>query len=294
MPELTGIFSPIPTPFENEEVAYHHLLSNLKKWNEFALGGYVLLGSNGENVMLSETEALQVVETAKKYIPEDKLIIVGAGKDSTRQTIDFIKKISAIGGDAVLVITPHYYRGQMKPPAMESFYLRVAEQSPLPVIIYNVPKFTGLQVPVEVLARLGKHPNIIGMKDSSGDLTYQQSVLNLQLPDFQLLTGTANTLLPSLSLGVKGGILALANIAPQICLDIFQAVQAGDFSRARELQLKAVRLNQLTTSVYGLGGLKFALDQIGCYGGRPRHPLTLPDESGRKEILGELKKLGLV
>ncbi len=294
MPEFTGIFSPIPTPFEGEEVAYHHLLANLKKWNEFTLGGYVLLGSNGESVMLTEAEALQVVETAEKYIPEDKRIIVGAGRESTRQTVDFIKKISAIGGDAVLVIPPHYYRGQMTAEAVEAYYLQVAEQSPLPLIIYNVPKFTGLQVPLEAVARLGEHPNIVGMKDSSGDITYQQEILNLGLPDFQLLTGTANTLLPSLVMGVKGGILALANIAPQVCLDIFRAVQTGDISRARELQLKAVRLNRLTTSVYGIGGLKFALDRIGYYGGPPRHPLLPPDERGRKEILAELRKLGLV
>ena len=294
MSEFTGIFSPIPTPFEKEEVAYHHLISNLKKWNEFDLGGYVLIGSNGENVMLSRTEALQVVETAEKYIPEGKKIIIGAGRESTRLTVDFIKKISAIGGDAVLVIPPHYYRGQMTPGAVESYYLRVAEQSPLPVIIYNVPRFSGLQVPTEVVARLAEHSNIVGMKDSSGDVTYQQEVLNLRLPDFQLLTGTANTLMPSLMLGVKGGILALANIAPQVCLDILRAVQKGDISLARELQLKAVRLNRLTTSVYGIGGLKFALDHLGYYGGPPRHPLEMPDERGRKEILTELKNLGLV
>jgi 4-hydroxy-2-oxoglutarate aldolase len=205
-----------------------------------------------------------------------------------------MKKVKQIGGDAFLVVSPHYYKDQMTESALLDYYSEIAEDSSLPVIIYNVPKFTGINLSVDLLAKLGEHPNIIGMKDSSGNLTYFQSLLALRLPDFQLVTGTANTLFPSLVMGAVGGILALANIAPQYCLDIYRWYTEGNFEEARDLQLKIIRLNQLTTAVYGIGGLKFALDQLGYYGAEPRRPLALPDAEGRKRITEELKELDLL
>ncbi|MFZ0390902.1 MAG: dihydrodipicolinate synthase family protein [Calditrichia bacterium] len=294
MYDLSGIFPPIATPFENDEIALSRLSFNLKKLKEFNLSGYVVLGSNGENLLLSETEALQIVETAVENIPADRRIIVGAGMESTRGTIAFIKKIAGLGAQIALVITPHYYKSQMKPASIESFYRQVADASPVPILIYNVPKFTGLEVPPETVARLASHENIIGMKDSSGNLTYQSSVFSLLNGEFQLLTGTANTLMPSLIMGAAGGILALANIAPGICVDIFRLVRENKLQQARELQLKVLRLNQLTTGVYGIGGLKFAMETAGFYGGDPRLPLQQPDEKGRREIVAELEKLNLV
>lgn len=294
MLSLQGIFPPITTPFRNEEISYNDLVINLKKWNETDLSGYVILGSNGENVLLSESERLHFIETAVKYIGSGKTVIMGAGQESTVQTIRFIKKASLAGGDAILLITPHYYKSQMRPQVIEKYYLEVAEISPLPILIYHVPKFTGLEIPLNAVATLGEHPNIIGMKDSSGNLTYQQSVLALGLSEFQLLTGTANTLMPSLLAGAAGGILALANFAPQICLDIYKYVKSGDISSARELQFQIIRANQLTTADYGIGGLKCAMDQVGLFGGEPRRPLTPPDKHGKKLILDELKKLNLL
>ncbi|RQW06544.1 MAG: dihydrodipicolinate synthase family protein, partial [Calditrichaeota bacterium] len=282
------------TPFENQEISFNRLAENIKKWNNFPLAGYVVLGSNGENVMLSESDCLHMVETAIKYVPDDRCIIIGAGSESTQMTIEFIKQVHRIGGDAALVISPHYYRDQMKPAVLEHYFLEVAEKSPMPVIIYNVPKFTGLEVSVEVISRVGSHPNIIGMKDSSGNITYQQSILHLGLENFHLLTGTANTLMPSLIMGAAGGILALANIAPQICLNIYQWIKQQKFEEARQLQLQIIRLNQLTTGIYGIGGLKYAMDQIGFFGGNPRRPLKYPDDQEKQQILTELKKLKLL
>jgi len=293
MPILKGIYPPIVTPFEDQEVSYSQLSNNIKKWNEFDLTGYVILGSNGENAMLSETESLNVLETAIKYIPDDKQIIIGAGQESSKLTISYMKQARHIGGDAFLVVSPHYYKDQMTASALLNYYTEVAENADLPVIIYNVPKFTGINLALDVLQKLGTHPNIIGMKDSSGNMTYFQSLLALQLPGFQLLTGTANTLFPSLMVGAVGGILALANIAAQHCLDIFRLYQQGNLKEARDLQLKIMRLNQLTTTEYGIGGLKFALDQIGYFGGEPRRPLELPNEKGKAQIRTELKKLSL-
>ena len=293
MQQFKGIFPPIITPFEKQQVSFTHLAENIKKWNNYDLAGYVILGSNGENVMLTTSECLEVVETAVKYVPEEKSIIVGAGNESTFKTINFIKQVHQTGGDAVLVVTPHYYKAQLTPPALERYYLEIADNSPLPVIIYHVPKFTGIDLPVNLIARLSEHPQIIGMKDSSGNLTYFQSLIALDLKEFQLLTGDANTLMTSLVMGAMGGILAFANIAPQICIDIFRFFENGDLQAARELQLKIIRLNQLTTAVYGIGGLKFALDQLGYYGGEPRHPLSLPDENGKAEIKNELDGLSL-
>jgi 4-hydroxy-2-oxoglutarate aldolase len=294
MPDLKGIFPPIVTPFDNQQVSFTHLAENIKKWNNYELNGYVILGSNGENVMLTTSECLEVVETAVKYVPEEKSIIVGAGSESTFKTISFIKQVHQTGGDAVLVVTPHYYKAQLTPAVLERFYLEIAENSPLPVIIYHVPKFTGIDMPVDLIARLSEHPQIIGMKDSSGNLTYFQSLVALNLKEFQLLTGNANTLMTSLVMGAAGGILALANIAPQICIDIYRHIDAGDLKAAQELQLKIIRLNQLTTAKHGIGGLKFALDQLGYFGGEPRHPLSIPDKSGQAEIKNELDGLSLL
>ena len=294
MPQLKGIFPPIVTPFKEQQVSFTHLAENIKKWNSYDLSGYVILGSNGENVMLSTSECLQVVETAVKYIPEEKQIIVGAGSESTLETINYIKQVHQSGGDAMLVVTPHYYKAQLNPTALERYFLEIADNSPLPVIIYHVPKFTGIDVPVSLIARLSEHPQIIGMKDSSGNLTYFQSLLALNLREFHLFTGNANTLMTSMVMGAAGGVLALANIAPQVCIDIFNYIEEGDNKSARELQLGVIRLNQLITTIYGIGGLKYALDQLGYYGGEPRHPLTIPDENGKVEIMNELKSLSLV
>jgi 4-hydroxy-2-oxoglutarate aldolase len=293
MMPLKGIYPPIVTPFENQEVSYTQLSNNIKKWNEFDLSGYVILGSNGENAMLDEAESLGVIETAIKYIPDNKQIIIGAGHESSKRTINYMKQVQQIGGTAFLVVSPHYYKDQMTDSALLDYYTEVADNASLPVIIYNVPKFTGISLSVDLLAKLGEHPNIVGMKDSSGNLTYFQSLLALGLPDFQLLTGTANTLFPSLVMGAAGGILALANIAPQYCLDIYRYFHEGNLEKARDLQLRVIRLNQLTTALNGIGGLKFALDQLGYFGGDPRRPLPLPEKEARSTILDALRKLSL-
>ncbi len=291
MLSLSGIFPPIVTPFEKDEISYAHLAENIKKWNRYDLAGYVLLGSNGENVMLNQAECLQVIETAVKYVPEGKRIIIGTSGESTRVIIDFLKQAHHIGGDAGLVLSPHYYRDQMKTTVMVDFFTEIADKSPMPIILYNVPKFTGLEISADAVARLAGHANIVGIKDSSGNLTYLQTLLSMNLKRFQVLTGTANTLLASLIMGATGGILSLANILPQLCLNIYQAAMQGKLDKARKLQLSVIRLNQLTTAVYGIGGLKYALDQIGYFGGIPRRPLPGPDPRGKEEILQELKKL---
>jgi 4-hydroxy-2-oxoglutarate aldolase len=182
----------------------------------------------------------------------------------------------------------------MTAEALERHFLEIAEKSSRMLLLYNVPKFTGVEIPIQTVRRVSNHPNILGMKESSGDITYQQSMLAMELENFHILTGTANTLLTSLLMGASGAILALANIAPQFCLDIYQAVRAGNLEEARKLQLKVLRLNQLTTAIHGIGGLKFALDKLGFKGGLPRSPLTEPDEIGKKEILQELKNLNLI
>ena len=291
MINLAGIFPPLVTPFRKEELALDMLRENVQQYQAYSLRGYVVLGSNGERVMLNESESLQVIETVAEQAGQDRLVIFGAGEESVRSTMRFLKNGARAGGQAALLISPHYYRSQMKPAVLYEFYLRVAEASPVPIVIYNVPANTGLEVPVEVVARLAEHPNIIGMKDSSGNLTYQQSILRLNLPDFQLLTGTANTLMPSLVMGAVGGILALANILPGQCVQIYDLVKAGELEQARRLQLQIVQLNRLITAIYGIGGLKFTMNHLGLQGGETRQPLPAPDEKARQEILSELEAL---
>ncbi len=293
MVDLAGIFPPLVTPFKNEELALDMLKNNVQRYQTFALRGYVVLGSNGERVMLNEKESLQVIETVAENAGENKLVIFGAGEESVQGTVRFLKNAARVGGQAALLITPHYYRSQMKPEVIFNFYTQVAEASPVPIVIYNVPANTGLEVPLEVVTRLAEHPNIIGMKDSSGNLTYQQSILGRNLPNFQLLTGTANTLMSSLVVGAVGGILALANILPAQCIQIYEWVKAGEFEKARHLQLQIVPLNKMITAIFGIGGLKFAMNHLGLQGGETRSPLPAPDEPARKNILGELQRLGI-
>jgi 4-hydroxy-2-oxoglutarate aldolase len=294
MLNMRGIFPPVTTPFVNGEISFTHMAENIKKWNTFDLSGYVLLGSNGESVMLTENESVQLVETTMKYIPESRSVIIGTGRESLRATLEFTNRVHHIGAEAALVVPPHYFKSQMNSIALERFYLELAEHSSLPLIIYNVPKFVGFEIPQDTVIRLGKHPNIIGIKDSSGNITYLQNIIHSGIPDFQVLTGSANTLMAGLIMGATGAILAFANFAPGICIDIFRQVKNGNLDEARLLQLKIVRLNQLTTAMYGIGGLKFAMDQVGFFGGEPRMPLLPPDGHARTEIMVELKKLELI
>ncbi len=282
---LSGVFPPIPTPFDSQgNVAYQRLAENLERWNAYDLAGYVVLGSNGEVVYLDEQEKLNVLETARQVIPPDKVMVAGTGCESTRDTVALTQKAAQAGADAALLVTPHYYGGKMTPDSLAQHYQAVADAVPIPVILYNVPKFTHVDIDAQTVARLSQHPNIIGIKDSGGNVAKLADLVRLTRPDFQVLAGSAGFFLAGLTLGAVGGVLALANIAPQQSIAIYRNCRAGKQEEAAELQRQMVPVNAAVTARFGIAGLKAALDMLGYYGGPVRSPLLNLSESERQTL----------
>jgi len=283
--KLNGIFPPIPTSFGPDgNISAQAITKNLEYWNGFALRGYIVLGSNGEFVMLTEPEKLQVFEVARAAIPSDKLMIAGTGCQSTVETTALTKKAAAIGADLTLVLTPSYYRGRMDKEAMIKHYFTVADSSTVPVLIYNMPACTGIDLSADTIAALSRHSNIVGIKDSGGNIVKMGEVRRLADPGFQILAGSASFLLPALSVGAVGGILAMANIAPGKCLDIYQYFLDGEWEKARDLQVQIIPVNNAITSVWGVPALKAALDMLGLFGGQVRMPLLPLNEEIKRQL----------
>lgn len=296
-PTLGGITPPIPTPFDkNGEILHGELRANLQRWFAAGLHGVVVLGSNGEYVLLSEAEKFAVWETARDAIPHDRLFIAGTGSESTAAAVRLARRAAEIGADAVLVVTPHYYRGQMSPAVLTRHFRTIADASTVPVIIYNVPANTNVDMDAATIIELAVHENIAGIKDSSGNLAKMGQVIHSTRPGFSFLAGSGSFLFPALSIGAKGGVPALANVAARECVLLYDAFRKGDHEIAREVQLRLIRLNDAVTSRWSVSGLKAALDEIGMYGGPPRLPLLPlgePDRAKLREILIEAGVLSI-
>jgi len=283
--DLFGLLLPITTPFTVDgDIDSAGLVSNIQKWNAVGITGYVVLGSTGERVNLEEREYLQLIEAARRAVPETMTFIVGAGQQSTRGTIDEIRAAANAGAEAVLVITPHYYRSAITQDALVQHYNAVGDAAPIPVILYSMPDLTGIKIEPETAARLSEHQNIIGMKDSSNDITKFADAVRMTGKHFAMMIGNGTVFSEALQAGARAGILAVGCCAPQICLDIYQTVKADDIARANALQEKLTPLARAVTKTYGIGGLKAALDMVGYVGGAVRAPLTAPNTEARAEI----------
>ncbi len=288
MLSLKGIFPPLPTVFdEHEDLALHHFRDNINKLSQYDLSGFLVLGSNGELVHLSEVEVEEVFVAARIAIPEDKIMLAGTGGQSTRQTIRRTHLAASCGADAVLVLNPFYYKGLMKNDALVHHFYRIADQSPIPVIIYNMPGNSGIDMDAETIEKLSQHDNIVGMKDSSGNLVKMGDIKRIVDPEFQILAGSASFLLPAFSVGAVGGIVALSNILPERCISIYEDFQKGDVVAARFNQINLIPLNTAVTKRWGVPALKAAMDYMGFYGGPARSPL-LPLSDENKMILHQL------
>lgn len=293
--DLSGVFPPIPTPFDGSgEVDFGALRGNVERWNAKPLRGYVVGGSNGEFPLLTLDERIRAVEAVRKSAAPGRLLLAGSGMESTHATIDLTRRMADAGAHGVLVVTPSYYRGRMTSAALAAHYTAVADGSPVPVILYNVPANTGVDLPIEAAIELSRHPNILGMKESGGDVAKIGRILAGADPDFQMLAGSGGFFLGALSVGAVGCIAALANIAAVELAALFQHSQAGEIEAARLLQHRLVEANAAVTSVYGVPGLKAALEMVGFYGGPVRSPLQ-PLADGEKARLREiLERAGLV
>ena len=279
-----GIYPPIPTPFINGNIAYDELAANIEKWGKTGLRGLVAMGSNGEYVYLTAEEKREFVAKVVEMTPDHMQVIAGTGCESTKETIELTVDCADLGAYAALVVSPHYYGGRMNAAALQAHFTTVADHSPIPILLYNVPKFTHINMTAEWVAQLSRHPNIVGIKDSTGNVSQLGEMSNHVDADFSLLVGTAGALFGALTLGCVGGILALANVAPHICVQIYRLVQEGNFEEAKSLQLKMIPVNQAVTATYGVPGLKAAMDILGYFGGDPRPPLLPSSDKEKSEI----------
>jgi len=289
---VSGAYAPIPTPFDaSGAVAHDKLAENIARWSETSLAGFVVLGSNGEFVYLSDKEKLEVLETARQAIPKDKLFIAGTGCDSTRSTLELTEQTAAIGADAAIVITPSYYTPKMDAQAMRRHFLELAERSPLPIFLYNIPVCTGVDLSAETVVELAEHPKIAGIKDSSGNVVKLGDIIRAAPPTFNVLAGSAGFFYPALVLGAVGGIMALANIAPEQCHRIYRYTQEGRHEEAQQLQLKMIPPNVALTARFGVPG---PLDWLGYYGGPVRSPLGPLDEVQQATLRAILAEGGIL
>ena len=284
---LHGIFPPITTPFENGKVAFDKLRTNIEKLSKTGITGIVVLGSNGEYVYLSEKEKRDVIEAVVRAVPDRMPVIAGTACESAAETIRLTRDSAELGVRAALLTSPHYYGGKMTDEALFQFYSTVADRIPIPALLYNVPKFTHLNLSAGLVSRLSRHPNIVGIKDSSGNVNLLGQYLNTSEAGFNVLVGTAGVLFTGLALGCVGGIVAMANVAPEACVKILEFVNQQKFEKARRLQLQMLPVNNAVTVTYGISGLKAAMDMLGYFGGDPRLPL-LPATKQEREAVREI------
>ncbi len=283
--QLKGVIPPMITPFKkNEDVDYDMHVENMEKWSREELCGYLVLGSNSETVYLTEEEKLELVRLTVENARKDRIILAGTGMESARETVRFTNKAAESGIHGALVLTPFYYGGQMTTEALIRYFTDVADNSTVPILIYNVPKFTHVNISVEAVKVLSRHPNIIGMKDSVGDVAQLIKLKSVIPEDFNLIVGTASAWYPALTLGIKAGIMALANCTPDECIRVQKAYDQGNDIEARDLYLKLFPVNTAVTATYGIAGLKYACDLLGYNGGYVRSPLMPLKEDGKKAI----------
>ncbi|MCS7234162.1 MAG: dihydrodipicolinate synthase family protein [Synergistetes bacterium] len=292
MRKLKGCLAPIPTPFDEAgELYFDGLKRNLEVWAKSSLDGIVVMGSNGEFVMLTQEEKLKLLEFVRENYPKDKLLIAGTSCESYKETLFFNKKAYEFGYDAVLVLPPSYYKGSMTNDVLENYYLKLADDSPIPVLIYNMPANSGINLQAKLVVKLSSHPNILGIKDSSGNIVQISEIVCGARKGFAVFAGSANFLLSTLVMGGVGGIMALANVIPDVCSKIIKNFEDGNIAKARELQLLILKINAFVTSTYGVPGLKAALDIVGLYGGPPRLPLLPLPKDKVEEIRKEVAKV---
>lgn len=284
--KLNGILPPIATPFDhNGEIYKVKVQHNVEKWNRTGLAGYVVCGSTGESVYLTTEEKLKLWDWVAEYASSDKILMAGTGVESVRETVALTNAAAERGYKAAMVRTPFYYRNLIARPDSQLLYFRaVADQVNIPIMIYNWPQATGVDIPVETVVALSEHPNIFAIKESSGNLEKMIQMLQLVKPGFQVFNGSAPILAPALGIGCSGGVLAFANAAPYACVTIWEAHRMREPEAAMDWQKRILRAAQLVTVKYGVPGLKYAMDLNGYYGGHPRLPLVPITPEAKKEI----------
>jgi len=294
---IRGLCPPIATPFLNDEFSSQRFSDNIARWNSLPIDGYVVLGSNGEAPLLDDTERAAVIREARRTVPASRRLIAGTGRQSTRGTIRSVREAFDLGVDAVLVGVPDYYRPAMTHLVLRDHFLRVADASPGPMLVYSVPFYTGLPIDAELFGALLGHERIAGIKDSSGDLESLQGMIDAVRRagrEASVLIGNASVLAAGIAMGASGAVLAVGGVAPRECAEIARLAAEKRTDDAEQANRRLKPLALAVTREHGIGGLKAALDLIGWHGGDPRPPLQPAGASARAEIASMLKGLGLL
>ena len=284
--KLQGIFTALTSSFDHEGKLYKaKVFHNVEKANQIALSGYAVCGSTGETPLLAIDERLQLMEWVREASAPGKTLIAGVGAESVYETVRVANRAAEMGYQVALTLTPFYYRNQMHRPETQALFFRaVADQSKLPVLLYNIPQVTGYDLPVDTIADLSQHPNIIGMKDSSGNLEKMKQTIAAVKPGFQVLSGAGVSFHDALELGATGAILAVANALPYACVTIWEAFRTREQVAAKDWQSRILPASKIIATKYGIPGLKHAMDLNGYYGGPPRLPFVPPSIEAKAEI----------
>ncbi len=290
--DFHGIFPPLTTPFAADgSLALDRLRENVGRYNATRLAGYVVAGSTGEAVLLSRDEIERVWAAVREAAAPGKILIAGTGAESTAETIERTNRAAALGYHAALVKTPHYFKTALTPEVLIEHFERVADAARIPVLLYSVPQFTGVALEAPTVARLAAHPNIVGIKESSGNVQRVGEIIQGAPSGFQTLVGSAGTFYPSLAVGAIGGVLGLACVLPELCIELYELARAGESAGALALQQRLMPASKKIVSEGGVAGTKYAMDVRGYFGGLPRRPLVPPSESQKKEIAAVLAAL---
>jgi 4-hydroxy-2-oxoglutarate aldolase len=284
------IIPPITTPFVKDRVSAEKLRFNLEKYNASGIGGVLVLGSNGESVFLEDKEKDLLIETARECVPSERFLVTGTGQESTKGTIDLTRRAAELGSDYALIGPPHYFKASMTTDALYDHYLAVAESSTIPVIPYNAPGFTGINMGPDLIGRLAEHANIAGVKDGTGNIAQLAEFKRLGGPDFPIFTGNAPTFLAALFMGVSGGMMPITNIFPEVWVKLIKTFRGEDIDEARRLESILLPMTKIVMK-YGPGGIKAAMDMLGFFGGLPQRPLTAPSSDGVEAIKRALKEV---
>jgi len=293
---LEGVFLPVTTPFDSAtgEIAPISFRDNLRAWLDTGVHGFVVAGSTGEAPLLDESELVQLVEWARDIVPAENTLIAGTGAESTRAAVRAARAVAEAGADAVLVRSPAYYRARMDADTVRRHFEDVADSVPIPVILYNVPQFVPVDITPGLFAELGSHPNVVGIKDSTGDLKIIGAMLDAAPADCQVLVGAGSKLYAALEMGATGGIVAVGCIAPRVTVQVYEQFRAEELGPAGAAQSKISSPHTKIVRDMGVAGVKYALDLVGYAGGDPRLPLRPLNEKGQRQVRDELKRAGLL
>lgn len=293
--KLSGVFPPNMTCFVGEEVAYDKIRMNIEKYEQTSLAGYFPLGSNGEFRSLTDEESLRVVDVYQKFKGKDKVLMAGVARESTKTTIEFTKKVADLGVEFATILPPNYFVNVMTDDVLAKYYTYVADKSPIPIILYNAPKFAqDLLLSPSLITRVASHPNIAGMKDTSKE---DISIYTKAVPEgsnFFILAGTIEKFFKGLEVGAIGGVLSIANYLPKICCELYDLYLAGKYAEAAKMDVYARALSSNAAGKAGIAGVKAAMDALGYFGGDPRLPVPPLGDAQKAELKAVLQKEGLL